>query len=276
MRVRNWAGAVVLAGYLASDLVLDPPVSSSAIFALALAEYLVLLAATRRNEAFLLAEGAALAAVDLVAMFVGTPGAGVMLLELVGAAALLLSSAAGRPLLARYARRIPLLPAEGGMIGRVNLYFGLLLMAHGAVMLAMTLAGDVSTPLAVGAFVLLYLAVMVALRRSARRDAVRNMPRLVDAGGDEMVLMKGDEELARVSLSGGRIATVAAIDVPGDRRPADVIRPLEAALSGRGCRTVRLQSWPGEDLQLEISGYHRIEGNWQKVLPVRGGRGGTA
>lgn len=271
MRTESWAGAAVLAGYLVSDLFLEAPVSSAAIAGLAVAEYLVILAVSRRSEAFLLAEGALLAAVDYAAMMLGTAGAGVMLLELAGAAALLGSSAAGRPLLARYARRIPLIPAGGGMIERVNLAFGLLLLAHGGVMAAMTLLGGVNTALAVASFLVLYAAVLIALRRMSRREAVASLPGLVHSDVGER-LQAGGETLAELSRDGERIVTVRDLAVAGDRRPEEVLRPLEAALAAGGARTVRFESWPGEEIQLEISGYHKVDGVWQKVLPVRGGR----
>jgi len=257
-------------GYLASDLVLDPPISSLAIAGLALAEFLVLLAVGRR-EPFLLAEGAALGTVDYAAMLVGTAGAGVMLLELAAGVALLASSLAGRPLLARYARRISLLPSGGGMIERINLAFGLLLLAHGGVMAAMTLLGGVDTALAVASFLVLYAAVLMVLRRMSRREAVANLPGLVPSDVGER-LRAGGETLAELSRDGERIVTVRDLAVAGDRRPEEILRPLETALAAGGARTVRFESWPGEEIQLEISGYHKVEGVWQKVLPVRGRR----
>ncbi len=272
MRAETWAGAAVLAGYLASDLVLDPPASSLAIAGLGLAEFLVLLAAGKR-EPFLLAEGAALGAVDYAAMLVGTAGAGVMLLELAGGVALLASSLAGRPLLARYARRVPLLPSGGGMIERVNLALGVLLLVHGAAMLAMTLTGGVRTLPAVALFLLLYAAVLVLMRRAVRREAARALPRITGAGDGPAVLRAGDSVLAELDLEGSRIVMVRGLRPVGEGTgPADLLRPLETALAVAGARTVRFEEWPGEEIQLEIAGYHRVEGVWQKVLPLAAGR----
>lgn len=272
MKVQTWAGAVVLAGYLASDLVLDPPVSSVAIAGLALGEFLVLLAVGKR-EPFLLAEGAALGAVDYAAMLVGTAGAGVMLLELAGGAALLASSLAGRPLLARYARRVPLLPSGGGMIERVNLAFGVLLLLHGVAMLAMTLTGGVRTVPAAALFLLLYVAVLVLMRRAARSEAARTLPRIGTDGEGPAVLLTGDRVLAELELEGDRIVTVRNLRPAGEGdAPGDLLRPLETALAMAGARTVRFEEWPGEDIQLEIAGYHRVEEVWQKVLPASAGR----
>jgi len=274
MRAETWAGVAVLVGYLASDLVLDPPASSLAITGLALGEFLVLLAAEKR-EPFLLAEGAALGAVDYAAMLVGTTGAEVMLLELAGGAALLASSLTGRPLLASYARRVPLLPSGGGMIKRVNLAFGALLLVHGAAMLAMTLTVGVRTIPAAALFLLFYAVVLMMMRRTARREAARTLPRISAAGEGPSVLRAGDRVLAELDLEGTRIVTVRKLrSAEGETGFADLLRPLETALALAGARTVRFEEWPGEEIQLEIAGYHRVEGYWQKVLPVAAGRRG--
>ena len=273
MRFESWAGALVLAGYLASDFVLAPPISSVAIAGLALVQFAALVVFAGRREPFLLAEGAALGAVDYAAMLVGSPGAGVMLLELAGGAALVASSIAGKPLLARYAERIPLLPADRGMVGRINGLFGALLAAHGLLMLGMTLTGHFSTALAIAAFAIMYVAVVMVLRRGARLDAVRKRPRLVPGSEGSLTLVVDDKPLARTKVEGERIVSVMHLEPLGGADAEDVLRSLEVALAMQGARTVRIVRWPGDDLQLEIAGYHSVDGTHQKVLPVgRGGR----
>ena len=265
--IGSWRYLAMPVAFIVCEISLDAPASSLAIMVAAIAEFILLLLFGRSHDFIIILEGALFAAVDYTAMLLGTAGAGVMLLELAGATALLGSSAVDRPLLARYARRIPLIPTSGDMITRVNLAFGLLLLAHGGLMAVMTLLGGVDTALAIASFLALYAILLLALRRVSRQEAVASLPRLVSADGGDR-LRVGGETLAELSREGERIVTVRHLAVSGNRRPEEVLRSLETALAAAGAKTVRFEEWPGDEIQLEIAGYYRVEEVWQKVLPV--------
>jgi hypothetical protein len=258
----------MLAGYLAADLFLDGIGAALFVAGLGILEFLVLLALLRTALPSLLIEGAVLGGIGYAGELVGRPGAGFMLLELAAASAFLVSVAAGRPYLHRQLRTLTGKGMNPALAGRMTAVLGGVFLVHGLTLLVMMLTGGIDTFYAVLSFALLYLMALVLLRRKSRKESAGSVP-VITAGDDGLsVLVLDGTVMGRVRLAGDRITDVGDVELPESGTPGEFLPLLETALASTGVRTVRFPGWTGDPSPLEMAGYRRIDGCWQRVLPA--------
>jgi hypothetical protein len=264
----RWPSLVLVAGYLASDLFLSGIGAALFVAGLGAAVFLALLAFARVPAASLLVEGVVLGAVGYAGELTGKPGAGFAFLELTAAAVFLVSAAAGRPYLQGQVRSLTGSALHPGLAARMTLVMGGVFLVHGAFLTVMMFTSGIGTVPAAVAFAALYLAALLLLRRKGLRDAAASLPLLVASGDSGFILRQGDAVLGSIGLCGDRIAEVTVRSLSGDTSPERFLKSLEEALARGGTRTVRIESWPGDTGPLEVSGYGRTDGCWQRILPA--------
>jgi hypothetical protein len=266
----------VLAGFLAADLLLEGMAAAVVVCALGALEFALLAGIQRRAHYDVLLEGVVLSAILLVGdrlSDAGYEGAGFALMETVLGLVLGLSARMGKPILDKQLRRMTGLSMGERMAARVSSAMGLVLVAHSVVLWVLILtSGRVGLPVGAGSFVALYVPVVLWLRRGSEKAT--EGARLEPCGGNEYLLVRGEERLAKISLSGQSVVDVVFEKLYRDVSPHELLADLEEGLAGMGIRTLRLPSWGEDTLPLEISGFTRIGGSWQKVLPIGRARGG--
>jgi hypothetical protein len=271
-RIRLVATLAVLAGYLASDALLDGVAAAAAVIALGVAEFLLLLVIPGGGRhPGLMVEAAVLAGAGLlgdVLSKAGYPRTGYAILEILLGGFLLGSALAGRPWLAGKLEETGL-RANRTLVTESSTVLGGLFLLHGLFLAAMTfLAGGLRTFPAIASFAVLYILALLVLRRRGRARAILTAPRLVQEGEGRYRILKGDQPMAAFALDPSPRPVVRDLVLEEGIPPHKVLEALEATLTAAGARTITLRDWPGDSLDLGMAGYTEGPAGWTK--PLRG------
>jgi len=260
---------LVLAGYLAAELLLGGTAAALAILALCTGEFLFLLIFRRDRRPSVLIEGGVLAAVSLAGTLladIGYSGAEYILLESVLGLALLISAAAGKPWLASQMKRFAGLRPSSDRVREMSILMGLLFLAHSMILgIQLAVTGGIPLLPALGSFAVLYIAVFTILRRRARRRFRADAPGLVPLQDGGWELRRAGDLLAVMQLEPGQIAVADCVELKGIDA-AVFLDTMEDCLRSRGSRVLRFRSWTGDTIPLEMSGYRHSQAGWNKVL----------
>ena len=261
---------IVFAGYLASDIFLDGYIAALAVFSLGFGEFLFLMVFRGKRQFSLILEGAVLAAAGLAGnrlAALGYRGAGYVILELILAAVLLVSTARGKPWLSSQMKKITGFSAGREFSSEMSTVMGLLFLAHGIFLTVLvTWQGSVAVIPAVLSFFVLYAAALFILRRKQREKSARNEPHLFNGDKGKLVLELAGEKLGSIVLKPGAVSIVTEVEIGEDHQTHELLDALEMLLKHRGCRAVRFTEWQGDELPLEMSGYRKTPTGWNKIL----------
>lgn len=246
--------------FLAGDLLLEGSLGTGAGFLAGVAAFTVSVATGKPRPALLM-EGLALSVLTLAAVLTSFPGGAFALAELVIGGTLLISSLAGKPILARIGgslTRAFLTPGEAAVLSVTS---GTALLIHGSFSVALALAGEEGllirwVPLAP----ILGAGVFMARRRleEIRRE---ESPELLEEGDGLSLFCRGSRR-GRVRVrEEGPLAVVDVLDLP----PGE-LETLERALEGRGFRFLSIASWPHPPIHLQIRGYGEAGGVMRKRI----------
>ncbi len=261
---------LVLAGYLAAELLLGGYAAAIAVFGLGLAEFSFVLAVSKKNHPSLILEGAVLAGIGVLGEILsraGFTGAEYVLLELVIGGVLILSTLMGRPWLESLMKRMAGFSAGPEFAGDASIAMGALFVVHGSFMGAFLLStGSIPVPQAILVFAVLYAAVVLCLKRRQRSRMERDTPKL-SPGIDERwnLEMKG-RRLGSMELRMAPAAAVSNVETADGVAVHEFLEVMERYLKSRGCRAVRFTGWEGDELPLEIGGYSKTPAGWTKPL----------
>lgn len=261
---------IVIAGYLAADIFLDGYTAAFAVAALGLGEFLFLLVFRGTKHPSLILEGAVLASAGLAGDMLsgrGYSGAGYVLLELILAGVLLISTARGKPWLASQMRRVAGFTAGREFSGEMSIIMGLVFLSHGvllAVLIAVT--GRVPVIPAILSFVVMYGLAIFYLRKKQHRSSVRNTPRVLKSDEGKLLLELSGVKLGSMVLKPGVITLVTEVEIAENLQAYEFLETLERYLKYQGCRAVRFPEWEGDELTLEMSGYLKSAAGWNKIL----------
>lgn len=261
---------IVIAGYLAADIFLGGYIAALAVFLLGLGEFLFLLICRGNRHPALILEGAVLAAAGLAGdklAVLGYSGAGYVLLELILAGVLLVSTARGKPWLASQMKRFSGFSAGREFSGEMSTVMGLLFLSHGILLaILIVLLGCVPVLPAILSFAVLYLLSIFHLRKKQRKRSEKNVPRLLKGDEGKLILELSGERLGSMILKPGAVTIVTEVLIAENREVHEFLQTLERFLKHQGCRAVRFQTWEGDELPLEMSGYRRTPAGWNKIL----------
>lgn len=261
---------IVIAGYLAADIFLDGYTAALAVFALGLGEFLFLLVFRGTKHPSLILEGTVLASAGLAGGMLATRGyigAGYVLLELILAGVLLVSTAKGKPWLASQMKRIAGFSADREFSGEMSIVMGLLFLVHGILLaILIVLKGNVPVIPAVLSFGVLYVLAIFYLRKKQRKRNKRNTPRLMKGDEGKLILELSGEKLGSMVLKPGAVTIVTEVEITENLQIHKFLETLERYLKYQGCRAVRFPIWDGDELTLEMSGYRKTPAGWNKIL----------
>ncbi|MBN2586020.1 MAG: hypothetical protein JXA64_10355 [Candidatus Fermentibacteraceae bacterium] len=264
------ATLLVLAGYLAAELLLGGYAAALAVFGLGLAEFSIVLAVRKRSHPSLILEGAVLAGTGALGEYLsraGFPGAEFVLLELVLGGVLVVSTLMGRPWLESLMKRMAGFSAGPALAGDASIAMGAMFAVHGSFMGAFLLAtGSIPVPQAILVFAVLYAAAVLWLRRRRRSRAERDTPRLTQGNDERWNLEMKGRRLGSMELRMAPAAAVDCVEIADDVEVHEFLEVMERYLKSRGCRAVRLTGWEWDELPLEIGGYTRTTAGWTKPV----------
>ncbi|MCK5116329.1 MAG: hypothetical protein KAR44_06985 [Candidatus Aegiribacteria sp.] len=261
---------IVIAGYLAADIFLDGYNAALAVLALGLGEFLFLLVFRGTKHPALILEGAVLAAAGLTGEILasrGYSGAGYVLLELILAGVLLISTARGKPWLASQMKRVAGFSAGREFSGEMSIVMGLVFLSHGTLLaLLIVLKGSVPVIPAILSFGVLYLLAIFHLRIKQRRRSEECAPLLQRGDEGKLILELSGEKLGSMMLKPGAVTIVTEVEIAENLPVHKFLETLERYLKFQGCRTVRFTVWNGDEITLEMSGYRKTQAGWNKLL----------
>ncbi len=261
---------VVIAGYLAADIILDGYIAALAVFSLGVGEFLFLLILRGKRHASLILEGAVLAAAGLAGdklAVLGYRGTGYVLLELILAGVLLVSTARGKPWLSSQMKRFVGFSTDAEFSGKMSLVMGLLFFAHGVFLaVIIVLKGKVLLLPAILSFAVLYSLAIVYIRKHQRSRRVKSAPGLLKGDDGKLVLIFAGRKVGSMMLQPGVAAIVTDVEIALDREAHEFLEILETYLKLNGCRALRFPVWSGDEMTLEMAGYHRTPTGWNKIL----------
>ena len=261
---------IVIAGYLAADIFLDGYTAALAVFALGLGEFLFLMVFRGTKHPALILEGTVLASVYLAGDMLagrGYSGAGYVLLELILAGVLLVSTARGKPWLASQMKRVAGFSTGREFSGEMSILMGLLFLLHGIILaFLIILTGKVPAIPAVLSFAVLYVLAIFYLRKKQRKRNERNSPRLLRGDDGKLILELSGEKLGSMVLKTGAVTIVTEVEISENLQIHKFLETLERYLKYQGCRAVRFPVWDGDELTLEMSGYRKTPAGWNKIL----------
>ncbi len=261
---------VVLVGYLAADIFLSGYSAALLVISLGLGEFLFLLIFRGTKHPSLILEGAVLAGAGLAGEVLaarGYNGAGYILLEIVFAGVLLISTAAGKPWLASQIKRFAGFSAGREFSRDMSAGMGFLFLTHSILLtIIMFLNGSVSALPAVLSFIVLYMVTVYILRKRQKRFRILTTPRLQKVGKGEYFLEVAGNRLAGLSMCLGVVTDISSVDIARECEVHRFLESLEDCLKTSGCRAVRFTMWDNDTLPLELSGYREVPAGWNKIL----------
>ncbi len=261
---------LVLVGYLAADIFLSGYAAALLVISLGLGEFLFLLVFRGTKHPSLILEGAVLAGAGLAGEVLaakGYNGAGYILLEIIFAGVLLVSTATGKPWLASQIKRFAGFSAGKEFSRDMSVGMGSLFLTHGILLTIMVfLKGSVSVFPAVLSFIMLYIVTVYILRKRQKKFRILASPQLRKGGEGEYILEIAGDRLADLSMSPGVVTDISAVDITGVCEVHRFLESLEACLKASGCRAVRFTMWDTDTLPLEMSGYREVPAGWNKIL----------
>ncbi len=261
---------VVLVGYLAADIFLSGYTAALLVVSLGLGEFLFLLVFRGAKHPSLIMEGAVLAGAGLAGEVLaarGYNGAGYILLEIIFAGVLLISTAAGKPWLASQIKRFAGFSAGREFSRDMSVGMGFLFLTHSILLtIIMLLNGTVSALPAVLSFIMLYIVTVYILRKRQKKSRILTFPKLHSGGEGEYFLEIAGDRLACLSMSLGVVTDISSVDITGGCEVHRFLKSLEECLKASGCRAVRFTMWDTDTLPLELSGYREVPAGWNKIL----------
>ncbi|MCD4846911.1 MAG: hypothetical protein K8R76_01825 [Candidatus Aegiribacteria sp.] len=261
---------VVLVGYLAADIFLSGYAAAILVISLGLGEFLFLLIFRGTKHPSLILEGAVLAGAGLfgeVLAAKGYNGSGYILLEIIFAGVLLISTARGKPWLASQIKRFAGFSAGKEFSRDMSVGMGFLFLTHSILLtIIMFLKGSVHVFPAALSFIMLYIVTVYILRKRQKRFRILTSPQLQKVGEGEYYLEIAGDRLAGLSMYIGVVTDISAVDITEDCQIHQFLESLEECLKASGCRAVRFTMWDADTLPLELSGYREVPAGWNKIL----------
>lgn len=261
---------VVLVGYLAADIFLSGYAAALLVVSLGLGEFLFLLVFRRTKHPSLILEGAVLAGAGLAGEVLaarGYNGAGYILLEIIFAGVLLITTATGKPWLASQIKRFAGFSASKEFSRDMSVGMGFLFLTHSILMtIIIFLKGSVSVFSGAFSFIMLYVITVYILRKRQRRFHILTSPQLRKDGEGEYFLEIAGDRLAGLSMSLGVVTDISAVEIIEGCEVHRFLESLEECLKSNGCRAVRFTMWDADTLPLELSGYREVPAGWNKIL----------
>lgn len=261
---------IVIAGYLAADIFLKGYIAALVVFSLGLGEFLFLQVFLKKKHSVLILEGAVLAAASLAGDMLaaeGYSGAGYVLLELILAGVLLVSTARGKPWLASQMKRFSGFSTDRKFSGEMSIVMGLLFLSHGILLtILIVLQGRAPVLPAILSFVVLYAAAVFILRRKQMEKSIRNEPHLLKSNEGKLILELEGERLGSMVLQPGAVSIVTEVQIAENCELHEFLEALERFLKHQGCKALRFVTWDEDELLLEMSGYSRTPAGWNKIL----------
>ena len=261
---------VVLIGYLAADIFLSGYAAALLVISIGLGEFLFLLVFRNEKNPVLILEGAVLAGAGLAGDALaarGYNGAGYILLEILFAGVLLISTATGKPWLASQIKRFAGFSAGKEFSRDMSAGMGFLFLTHSILLtIIIILKGSVSVFPAALSFIMLYIVTVYILRKRQKRFRILTSPQFQKSGEGEYFLEIAGNRLAVLSMSLGVVTDISAIDITEGCEVHRFLESLEECLKASGCRAVRFTMWDADTLPLELSGYREVPAGWNKIL----------
>jgi len=231
------------------EIFLDGCSATLAVISLGLGEFLFLQVFRKKKHYSLIFEGAVLAAAGIAGETLaseGYSGGGYILLELILAVVLIVSTLRGKPWLSGQMKRLTGFSTGSEFTGNVSMIMGLLFLTHGMLLaVLMMLGGSVPILPAVVSFIVFYSVAVFVLKRKQKGRNIRNEPHLLKGDEGRFVLELAGEKLGSMDLTPGSVSLVAGVEISDGCEVYSFLEVLEQYLKGKG-----MQSWNNHEILL--------------------------
>ncbi|MEA3267035.1 MAG: hypothetical protein U9P42_08880 [Candidatus Fermentibacteria bacterium] len=260
-----WPEFLVLGLFLLGDVVWDGLASAAAGAGAGILAYLVLLFFKIKKPG-LIVEGLLFGGITALGEFVDFPGGTIILMELVLGAILLVSMIIGRNLITALAGGL-----GKGLFSRsqyriLSMTLGSVFLLHAALSVVMALYGFLSWWSGGILFLLLYFFALGLSRSGMKNAVVKSMPELVEENEGNYRLEAEGRTSGKMRLAGesSNATTIQLISM--ELRPHEFLRQLEIAMKRRGVKSLAIDCWDRDEIELEIQGYVKINEVWKKRI----------
>ncbi|MCP4647207.1 MAG: hypothetical protein GY852_05630 [bacterium] len=260
-----WPELFVLGLFLLGDFLWDGLASAVAGAGAGILAFGILLLFKRKKPVLIL-EGLLFGGVTAVGEFVNYPGGTLILMELIFGVVLTASSLLGRDIISGITGGLGKGLFSLEQSGILSLTLGSVLLIHSVLSTLLALTGLLNWWVGGALFALIYTVALKQSRAGMKKAELDSLPQLIEEG-ELFRLRAGGTTLGSVHLTvegtSQGIIEIAALDGSSYK----FLDFLETACKRRGLRTISVDCWPLDEIELEMRGYSFAKGLWQKRLP---------
>lgn len=260
-----WPELLVLVLFLIADLFWDGLASASAGASAGLLAFGVLLLFKKKKPG-LIVEGLLFGGITALGELVDYPGGTLILMELVFGLILAVSVFSGKNIISRMAGGFGkgLFSEQQSRI--LAMTIGSVFLIHAVLCTILAISGTLNWWIGGVLFFLMYL---LALRVSKARmnSALQDfLPMLVAEQNGAYRLEVSGQISGRILLTGETGSAVAVETISIESMPHEFLKQLETVMKRRGMRSIVIDCWIGDEIELEMQGFVCIHGKWRKRL----------
>ncbi|MCK5841829.1 MAG: hypothetical protein KAH31_06665 [Candidatus Sabulitectum sp.] len=260
-----WPEFLVLGLFLLGDVLWDGLTSAAAGAGAGIFAFLILLFFKIKKPG-LIVEGLLFGGITALGEFVDFPGGTVILMELVLGAILLVSMITGRNLITAMAGGL-----GKGLFSRsqyriLSMTLGSVFLLHGVMSVIMALYGFLNWWSGGILFLLLYSFALGISRSGMRKVVIKSMPELVEDNEGNYLLEVEGRTSGKLRLAEETSNTTTIQLISMELRPHEFLKQLEIAMKRRGIRSLAIDCWDRDEIELEIQGYVKINEVWKKRI----------
>ncbi len=258
-----WPELLVLVLFLLGDFVWNGFASALAGVGAGLLAFVILLFFKKKKPA-LIVEGLLFGGITALGEFFYYPGGNLLLMELVFGVVLITASFLGKDVFSIIAGGFGkgLFSKQQSTI--LSKTLGSVLLIHASLCTLLALGGYLSWWSGGVLFILIYMIALRKSRMKMKNAAQSSLPVLVEE-------TKGLYRLEKQGTICGCLRLITEDGIIGDAEvvtleiaPHEFICILEDAFRKRGFRGIAIDTWPYDEIELEMKGYLLLDGKWRK------------
>ncbi len=260
-----WPELLVFVLFLLGDLLWDGLALAAAGVAAGFLAFGILLL-FRKKKPGLIVEGLLFGGITALGELVDYPGGTLILMELVLGLILMVSVLSGKNIISKMTGGLGrgLFSEQQSRILSVTL--GSVFIIHAVFCTIIAFSGFLNWWIGGVLFFLMYLTALRTSRarmNSALRDS---LPALVEEPDGVYNLEVSGQISGRILLTGETGSAVTAETISIESMPHEFLKQLETVMKRRGMRSITVDCWIGDEIELEMQGYTCINGKWRKRL----------
>ncbi len=258
-----WPELLVLVLFLAGDMLWNGFASAAAGVGAGLLAFVILLFFKKKKPA-LIVEGLFFGGITALGEFFYYPGGTLLLMELVFGIVLITASFLGKDIISRMAGGFSKGLFSEQQSGILSKALGSVLLIHAALCTLLALGGYLRWWSGGVLFILMYMIALGKSRTKMKNAAQNSLPALVEEAEGLYRLEKQGTFCGSLRLMSedGIIADTEVVTL--EIAPHEFISILEETLRKKGFRGIAIDTWPYDEIELEMKGYSLLDGKWRK------------